>query len=105
LSINATIKVLLPSSYQRGAVRQKHYVTGREIRKQAERQSVFFGLVQHSTLLYGRKAIAYVRGADEPPVSMEMKTMSAGFEMPRLQIIDPVGLDWLLRVFRVSKPK
>jgi hypothetical protein len=105
LSINATIKVLLPSSYQRGAVRQKHYVTGREIRKQAERQSVFFGLVQHSALLYGRKAIAYVRGADEPPVSMEMKTMSAGFEMPRLQIIDPVGLHWLLQVFRVSKPK
>jgi hypothetical protein len=109
LNIKTTIKELLPSSYQRGAVRQKHYVTGREIRKQAEQQSVFFGLVQHSTLhstlLYGRKAINYVRGPDEPPVSMEMKTMSAGFAMPRLQIIDPVGLDWLIRIFRVSEPK
>jgi hypothetical protein len=105
LNIKTTIKELSPSSYQRGVVRQKHYVTGREIRKRAEQQSVFFGLVQHSTLLYGSKAIAYVRGADEPPVSMEMKTMSAGFEMPWLQIIDPVGLDWLLRVFQVSKPK
>jgi hypothetical protein len=105
LNIKTTIKELLPSSYQRSAVRQKHYVTGREIRKRAEQQSVFFGLVQHSTLLYGRKAVAYVRGADEPPVSMEMKTMSAGFAMPRLQIIDPVGLDWLIRIFRVSKPK
>ena len=105
LNIRRPIKELLPSSYQRGAVRQKHYVTGREIRKQAEQKSVFFGLVQHSTLLYGRKAIAYVRGADEPPVSMEMKTISAGFAMPRLQIIDPVGLDWLIRIFRVSKPK
>ena len=105
LNIKTTIKELLPSSYQRGVVRQKHYVTGREIRKQAEQESVFFGLVQHSTLLYGRKAIAYVRGPDEPPVSMEMKTISAGFAMPRLQIIDPVGLDWLIRIFRVSKPK
>ena len=105
LNIKSTIKELLPSSYQRGAVRQKHYVTSREIRKQAEQQSVFFGLVQHSTLLYGRKAIAYVRGADQPPVSMEMKTMSAGFEMPKLQVIDPVGLDWLIRIFRTSKPK
>jgi hypothetical protein len=105
LNIKTTIKELLPSSYQRSAVRQKHYVTGREIRKQAEQRSVFFGLVQHSTLLYGRKAIALVRGADEPPVSMEMKTMSTGFAMPRLQIIDPVGLDWLIRIFRVSKPK
>jgi hypothetical protein len=78
---------------------------GREIRKDAERQSVFFGLVQHSTLLYGRKAIAYVRGPEEPPVSMEMKTISAGFTMPGLQIIDPVGLDWLFRIFRMSKPK
>jgi hypothetical protein len=97
LNIKTTIKELLPSSYQQGAVRQKHYVTGREIRKQAEQQSVFFGLVQRSTLLYGRKAITYVRGPDEPPVSMEMKTVSAGLAMPRLQIIDPVGLDWLLR--------
>lgn len=105
LNIKTTIKELLPSSYQRGAVRQKHYITGREIRKQAEQQSVFFGLVQNSTLLYGRKAIAYVRGVDEPPVSMEMKTVSVGFEMPRLQIVDPVGLDWLIRIFRVSKPK
>ena len=58
-----------------------------------------------STLLYGRKAITYVRGADEPPVSMEMKTMSTGFEMPRLQIIDPVGLDWLIRILRLSVQK
>ncbi len=48
LSINTTIKELLPSSYQRRAVRQKHYVAGREIRKQAQRESVFFGLALHS---------------------------------------------------------
>lgn len=105
LNIETTIKELFPSSYQRGAVRQKQYIMQREIRKEAERQSVFFGLAQHSTLLYGRKAITYLRGANEPPVSVEMKTVSAGFEMPRLQIIDPVGLDWLIRIFRLSRPK
>jgi hypothetical protein len=105
LDIKTPIKELLPSSYQRGAVRQNHYVAGREIRKQAERQSVFFGLMHRSTLLYGRKALTYVGGSDKPPVSMEMKTISTSFEMPRLQIIDPVGLEWLMRIFRVSKPK
>lgn len=105
LNINITIKELLPSSYERGAVRQKHYVTGREIRKEAQQQSVFFGLVQHSTLLYGHKAITYVRGPHEPPVSMEMKAMSASFSIPGLQIIDPVGFDWLIRIFRVSESK
>jgi len=78
---------------------------GREIRKLAERQSVFFGLVQRSTLLYGRKAITYLGGADEPPRSMEMKTFQTSFEMPRLGFIDPVGLEYLTRIYRVSKPK
>jgi hypothetical protein len=105
LNIEASIKEFFPSSYQRGAVRQKHYVIHREIRKEAEQQSVFFGLTQRSTLLYGRKALTYVRGADEAPVSVEMKTVSAGVEVPRLQIIDPVGLDCLIRIFRVSRPK
>lgn len=36
LNIEATIKELFPSSYQRGAVRQKHYVMDREVRKEAE---------------------------------------------------------------------
>jgi len=105
LDIKTPIKELWPSSYQRGVVRQNHYIAGREFRKQAERQSVFFGLAHRSTLLYGRKAITYVGGPDETPMSMELKTISASVSMPRLQIIDPVGLDWLIRVFRVSKAK
>ena len=105
LHVNSGIKELSPSSYQRGAVRQKHYVEGRQIQKSAERQSVFSGLVHRSTLLYGRKALTYAGGSGRPPVSMEMKTVRSGFEMPKLQVVDPVGLDWLVRVFRVSAPK
>jgi hypothetical protein len=105
LNIKTPVKELQPSSYQRGVVRQNHYLASREIRKQAERQTIFFNLVHRSTLLYGRKAMTYMRGADMPPTSMEMKTISTSIEMPRLQIIDPVGLDWLFRVFRLSKPK
>lgn len=105
LHVDSAIKELSPSSYQRGAVRQKHYIEGRQIRKSAERQSVFSGLVHRSTLLYGRKALTYAGGSGKAPVSMEMKTIRTSFEMPRLQIIDPVGLDWLMRVFRVSTPK
>jgi len=103
--LKMTIKELEPSSYQRGVVRQNHYATSREIRKQAERQSVFFDLVHRSSLLHGNRAVTYARGADGPPTSMEMKAVSTHIEMPRLQTIDPVGLDWLLRVFRSSRPK
>jgi hypothetical protein len=103
--IEAPIKELQPSSYQRGVVRQNHYISNREIRKQAERQSAFFGVVHRSTLLYGRKAITYARGADEPPASMELREMSTYIEMPRLQTIDPVGLAWLFHIYRSSRPK
>ena len=105
LNIGTPIKELQPSDYQRSVVRQNRYVANREIRKQAERQSVFFGAVHRSNLLYGRKVISYARGAGEPPTSMELREMSSYIEMPRLQTIDPVGLNWLLYIFKSSKPK
>jgi hypothetical protein len=105
LDTKGPIKELQPSAYQRAVVRQNHYFSNREVQKQAERQSVFFGVIQKSTLLYGRKAIIYARGADEPPTSMELKEMSSHIEMPRLQTVDPVGLGWLYQIFRYSRPK
>jgi HEAT repeats len=105
LNIETPLKELQPSDYQRSVVRQNRYVTNREIRKQAERQSVFFGTVHRSNVLYGRKVISYARGAGEPPTSMELREMSGYIEMPRLQTIDPVGLNWLLYIFKSSKPK
>jgi hypothetical protein len=105
LDIDTPIKELLPSSHQRSLVRQRSYVEAREIHRNAERQSIFAGTVQRSTVLYGRKAITYAGGSDRPPISMEMKTIRTQIEMPRLQIVDPVGLDWLTRVFRTSKAK
>jgi hypothetical protein len=103
--IEVPIKELQPSAYQRAVVRQNHYISNREIRKQAERQSAFFGTVHKSTLLYGRKAITYARGADEAPTSMELREMSSYIEMPRLQTVDPVGQAWLYQIYRSSRPK
>lgn len=99
------LKELHPSTYQRGVARDAHYLASREIRKQAERQSVFANLVHKSVLLYGRKAIIYSRGADAPPTSMEMRPFSAHIEMPRLQTIDPVGVELLFSIFRISRPR
>jgi hypothetical protein len=104
-SLKVPVKELWPSDYQRNVAAMKRYDRGREIRKMAERQSIFFNLVHRSTLLYGRKALTFANGADKAPVALEMKPMSIGFDMPRLDTIDPVGLDHMLRVFRVSKPK
>ena len=58
-NIETPIKELQPSDYQRSVVRQNRYVANREMRKQAESQSVFFGVVHRSNILYGRKVISY----------------------------------------------
>jgi hypothetical protein len=99
------IKELQPSSYQRTVVRQKRYVEAKDLRKQVDSQSVFRQLVHRSTLLYGRKAITFVGGPDKPPVTMEMKAIGGGIESPRLMLMDPVGLDLMLGIFRTSTPK
>src|SRR6185295_15194289 len=103
--IKTPIKELAPSAYQRNIVRMKQYEMGRQIHKEVEKRSVLLSLVHRSTLLYGRKSLTYVGGADKPPVAMDLKPMSHSMEMPQLDTIDPVGLDYLLRIFRLSKPK
>lgn len=102
--IEKPIKELWPSDYQRNLASMKRYDLGREIRKLAEEKSIFAKLVQKSTLLYGNRSMNFVGGPAKPPVTMELKPMSVEMPMPRLDLVDPVGLDWLLRIFRMSKP-
>lgn len=103
-NIEKPIKELWPSDYQRNLASMKRYDMGREIRKMVDEKSIFAKLVQRSTLLYGNRSMNFVGGPDKPPVTMELKPMSVEMPMPRLDLIDPVGLDWLLRIFRISKP-
>ncbi len=62
--------------------------------RDAEKQSEFLNLVHRSVLLYGRRSITYVQepGNKPRPVSMDMHSFSHFFELPRSEIIDPVGL-------------
>ena len=56
--------------------------------------------VQH--LLYGNSSIYYINHGDGEPVrqEMEMQSFSHSAEMPRLNILDPQNLDYMLRVYR-----
>ncbi|MBN4054057.1 hypothetical protein JYT97_04140 [Haliea sp. AH-315-K21] len=73
--------------------------------KEAEKQSVFLSIVKKSVLLYGRKSITYVGYPNAPANRMEtpLNSFSTSMEIPRLQAIDPVGLDHMLRVFRYEE--
>jgi hypothetical protein len=71
--------------------------------KAAEAQSVFLSVVSKSVLLYGRKSISYMYGSDGQTKRMELPLQSHGteIEFPRMQYLDPFGLDYMLRIFEV----
>ncbi len=74
---------------------------------EAEKKSVLLSLVSKSVLLYGRKSISYVYDFNDKPRRNEMELHKHGteIEFPRVQNIDPFGLDYTLRVFRAEKFK
>lgn len=75
--------------------------------KAAEAQSVFLHLVTKSLLLYGRKSVNYVSGADGLPRRMEIPLRSHGTEMeiPRMEYLDSFGLNLMLRMFKGERLK
>lgn len=101
------IRELHPSDYQRDVVRQRTYDEMRAAQKAAERQSVLLSVVHRSTLLYGKRSLSYVLEKDgsRRPIALDLRSVGLTFEMPRQDVLDPVGLDFVLRVFRVEKLK
>jgi hypothetical protein len=106
LALVSPVKELHPSLYQTEVER---FRINREMdvaRKNAEKKSVFLSVIRRSVLLYGRGSISYVESheGERKPVAIDLKTFSVEFEMPRLQMIDPVGLELAIRVFRFEGP-
>ncbi len=99
------IKELWPSEHHRRMDQLRKSDNTREIYKQARNQSVFLSLVKSSVMLYGNRVLTFVRDGRESlkPMEMDLKTISVLQEMPRMQIVDPIGLDYLLRVFRSER--
>jgi len=68
----------------------------------AREKSAIMSLVSTSVILHGTKSIDYVKGADDSRrrIEISLSSHSTELELPRLTFIDPVGLDYMLRVFR-----
>ena len=56
-------------------------------------------------LLYGTRSISYFkgRGGKQRRSEMKMHSISHSIETPRLDILEPFDLDYMLRVFRSMK--
>ncbi|MEL0635219.1 hypothetical protein V6259_00370 [Marinomonas sp. TI.3.20] len=61
-------------------------------------------LVGTQTILYGRDVIGHIHTGHETKRSINtMQTFSQSTEMPKMDIIDPEGLNIMLRVFRTER--
>ena len=107
LAATGEIKELHPSDYQRDLVYQRSRDEMHAAQKMAEHKSVLLSLARRSVILYGKRSVTYVTDYDgsQRALAMELKSFEASFELPRREILDPVGLDYMLRVYRVEKLK
>ncbi len=100
-----TLPALYPSEAQREAHHRHFSRTMNEAFKAAQAQSPLLSVIPKSVLLYGRKSIDYIYDGDGQSHRMEMDLKSHGTEIeyPRMALIDPCGLDYMLRVFRIER--
>jgi len=99
------IKELQPSEHHRRIERLRVADHMHEVHKQARNQSPFLSMVKRSVLLYGNRSLSFRKDGDGQlrPVEMDLKPHGISFEMPRMEVVDPVGLDYTLRVFRTER--
>lgn len=99
------IKELAPSESERLIERKQQNERMRQIQKQAEQSSVLLSLVSKSIILHGNGSIGYQRGSDGKlhRHAMKMGGFRTSWEAPRLQSIDPFGVERQLRQFRSER--
>lgn len=99
------IKELRPSERERLIENHRQHESMRQAYKASEKTSILGSLATRQVLLYGTRSISYFKGMSGKPQRSEMKmhSFSHSIESPRLDILEPFDLDYMLRVFRAMK--
>lgn len=93
------IPELTPSDQHRRIQHLRQADMMQEAHKSAREQSVFFSLVHHSTLLYGNRSLTFVEdfdGGPRRPMEMALGSHSFSMTIPRLEMLDPIGLHLMM---------
>lgn len=99
------IKELRPSERERLIENHRQHESMRQAHKLAEKKSILASLATRQVLLYGTRSISYFEGMSGKKQRSEMKmhSFSHSIESPRLDVLEPFDLDYMLRVFRAMK--
>jgi hypothetical protein len=93
---------LHPSERERQLEWQRHADSMSEAWQAARKKSIFASIATESLILYGTRAVSWFKDRDEEARRIEtpMGSFSTSFEMPRIDIVDPMGLQMMLMQFR-----
>jgi hypothetical protein len=99
------LAALHPGEMQREAYNRHNALAMTELWKAVVAKSVCLNLFPTSVLLYGRKMIDYVHGINGEIQRMEtpLNHFTTEIENPRMEYLDPYGLDYMLRIFRAER--
>jgi hypothetical protein len=99
------LPALHPSARQRAAHHRHIAAEFADATKTARSQSQLLQLIRTRSVLYGRSAVTYVdsRREGSERVEIEMKEHGFQIEIPRSQHLDMVGLDEMLKIFRMEQ--
>lgn len=99
------IKELRPSERERLIENHRQHEAMRQAYKASEKTSILASLATRQVLLYGTRSISYFKGmgGKQQRSEMKMHSFSHSIESPRLNILEPFDLDYMLRVFRAMK--
>lgn len=107
LETSDDVPELHPSEYRRQLERIRQVDFNREVNRKAHRQSILRDIVHRSVLLHGSGSVTMVNdgSGSRRPVSMQMHPYKYSIEWPRMEIVDPVGRDLMIRTFRAEQLK
>lgn len=96
---------LHPSERERTIEWQRHADSMADAHRQARRKSILASIVSESVLLYGTRSVSWVPDPATEPRRIEtpLASISHTFEIPRVDIVDPMGLQLMLISFRGEK--
>lgn len=97
------VKEMKPSEAQRHTYNRHHNKIMSKIHDGAREESIFRSIFKESVLLYGDSSIHYMyHGGEKHRQESQMQKVSTKFEFPSLEVIDPHGLSFQIREFRLE---
>ncbi|MGE6742054.1 hypothetical protein ACQKGC_17415 [Allorhizobium pseudoryzae] len=93
---------LHPAERERQLEWQRHSDSMTEAWRAARKKSIFAQIATESLILYGTRAVSWFKDFTDEQRRIEttMKSISHSIEMPRVEIVDPMGLQMMLLHFR-----